>query len=127
MLRRNPEITQGKFKWIFRYAWIVKEAYLHHIIPISKGGDHSLDNLALLCGRCHSSQEGVGHKAILKQINIRNLYIGKNAKMKKARREHKCNICGKVIISGREYYGGNWDKVCLECYGEIKDKRRKNE
>ena len=28
--------------------------HLHHILPMSKGGSHRLDNLILLCASCHS-------------------------------------------------------------------------
>jgi len=35
-------------------CWESKEVQIHHIIPISQGGDNSEDNLILLCLRCHS-------------------------------------------------------------------------
>jgi hypothetical protein len=28
--------------------------HVHHIVPISQGGDNSLDNLVCLCGPCHA-------------------------------------------------------------------------
>lgn len=34
------------------------EAHIHHKRLISEGGDYSLDNLILLCKRCHSFQKG---------------------------------------------------------------------
>jgi len=30
-----------------------KGSHIHHIKPISLGGDHSLENLTLLCKKCH--------------------------------------------------------------------------
>ncbi len=30
---------------------------IHHVMPISQGGDNSLNNLVLVCPNCHSSQE----------------------------------------------------------------------
>lgn len=35
------------------FSWNMQ---LHHIQPLSKGGDHSLQNLALLCNLCHEDQ-----------------------------------------------------------------------
>ena len=35
-------------------ALLPKGLHLHHITPLSQGGDHSFANLALLCPRCHS-------------------------------------------------------------------------
>jgi len=47
---------------------------------------------------------------------------------KKARTEHTCKKCGKIIKSGEEYYGENSKtttfagihdkKYCLDCYGK---------
>lgn len=31
-------------------------AHVHHIIHISKGGDHALENLTLLCANCHKQE-----------------------------------------------------------------------
>jgi 5-methylcytosine-specific restriction endonuclease McrA len=28
---------------------------VHHVVPVSEGGDHSLDNLLLLCQECHET------------------------------------------------------------------------
>ena len=32
------------------------DGHVHHIVAISKGGNHQLDNLVLLCPRCHASE-----------------------------------------------------------------------
>lgn len=34
-------------------VYMRKGFHIHHKIPVSKGGDHSLDNLELLCESCH--------------------------------------------------------------------------
>jgi hypothetical protein len=36
------------------YCWTRKAVHIHHIVPVSKGGDNSEDNLILLCHECHS-------------------------------------------------------------------------
>jgi hypothetical protein len=39
--------------------------HVHHKIPKSNsGGNHSLDNLILLCEICHAKQDGYGHESI---------------------------------------------------------------
>lgn len=38
--------------------------HIHHDIPRSKGGLHSLENLTLLCEICHARVPGRGHKSI---------------------------------------------------------------
>jgi hypothetical protein len=35
-----------------------KDLDIHHILPISKGGSHSLDNLICLCHSCHRDRHG---------------------------------------------------------------------
>lgn len=35
-----------------------EELHVHHTTPISKGGDHSLDNLKTLCRPCHEDIHG---------------------------------------------------------------------
>jgi hypothetical protein len=32
--------------------------HVHHEVPISKGGSHSVDNLCVLCEKCHERQHG---------------------------------------------------------------------
>ena len=32
--------------------------HVHHIIPLSQGGNHALENLTLLCKKCHGKQPG---------------------------------------------------------------------
>jgi 5-methylcytosine-specific restriction endonuclease McrA len=40
--------------------------HVHHIKPLSKGGDNSLDNLTLLCEQCHQNQ----HPHMLKKLLV---------------------------------------------------------
>ena len=41
-----------------------RNLHIHHVIPISHGGNNDLKNLKTLCHICHRQQEGVGHKGI---------------------------------------------------------------
>lgn len=41
-----------------------RNLHVHHITPLSAGGDNSLENLTTLCHICHRKQEGSGHKRI---------------------------------------------------------------
>ena len=43
--------------------------HVHHIIPISKGGKHTLDNLITLCESHHSLQPGPGHASIARRLH----------------------------------------------------------
>lgn len=47
---------------------------IHHIIPISQGGPHCLQNLITLCGRCHQEQQYYKHE---KLIQLAKLFKGK--------------------------------------------------
>tara|TARA_R100000773_G_C4216506_1_gene115133 strand:- start:102 stop:443 length:342 start_codon:yes stop_codon:yes gene_type:complete len=33
-----------------------------HIIPISKGGNHHINNLRVLCANCHKKRRGIDHR-----------------------------------------------------------------
>jgi hypothetical protein len=56
---RKSEIYAGKFTDVCEECGLWKEPlHVHHIIPISKGGDHRLNNLILLCEKCHSKRHG---------------------------------------------------------------------
>lgn len=41
-----------------------RNLHVHHVTPLSRGGDNSLENLSTLCHICHRKQEGSGHGRI---------------------------------------------------------------
>ena len=44
-------------------CWQRKAGHVHHIVPVSEGGDSSDDNLILLCTECHSDVHTTRHMA----------------------------------------------------------------
>lgn len=94
---------------------ILRGAHVHHMKAISQGGDHSIDNLELLCDECHIEKHPES-KILIINSNKRNLYCGDNATLKKARKSWQCNLCEELIAQGDIYYGGNYDKLCNRCY-----------
>jgi 5-methylcytosine-specific restriction endonuclease McrA len=46
----------------------------HHIIPASKGGRHSLNNVALLCDKCHAKQHPHRQRRRIRRINAKHKY-----------------------------------------------------
>jgi len=60
-----PPDWNERRKQVLRYAQACENCgshrgplHIHHEVPISKGGSHSLDNLCVLCERCHERQHG---------------------------------------------------------------------
>ncbi len=112
-----------------RAGYLCYDAHVHHIKRIKDGGGHELINLQLLCTDCHTKQPG--HKALYKTVKIEQYqksYRGNN-KLKRAKIEHTCDICEKIIDPGQEYFGGYYkkknsgrfgiklqSKICLDCY-----------
>ena len=41
-----------------------RNLHVHHAVPLLKGGDNSLENLATLCHVCHRKAEGPGHDQV---------------------------------------------------------------
>ena len=74
-------------------------AHVHHIQPISQGGNHSISNLELLCEDCHVEKHP-DNKGMRTERNWRNLYIGQAASIKIAKKGWNCAICEKLIRVG---------------------------
>jgi len=52
----------------------LRKAHLHHITPLSKGGDNALENLELLCADCHMDKHpDKGHLFRRKKYRRKNL------------------------------------------------------
>jgi len=50
--------------WPTGYKRKARNLNVHHIVPLSKGGDNSLSNLTTLCHICHRAKPGSGHSNI---------------------------------------------------------------
>ena len=53
-----------------RLCGSTSKLHVHHVVPVSLGGSHSLQNLITLCKSCHMGQEYYRHKALVR-ANIR--------------------------------------------------------
>ena len=57
--------------WNFKYGVrLLVEAHVDHITPTSAGGDHSLENLQLLCPKCHALKHGDWELATMGGLRI---------------------------------------------------------
>ena len=116
----------------------VSGGHVHHKIPISRGGDHSLDNLSLLCERCHSDQhpsnrlldEAAQRKEsphrdsasrIRRELKRIRAYSSDAVKLVRARTDWSCRICSSSIKPGQSYLRGRTPReradlqVCSSC------------
>jgi len=91
----------------------LKYAHVHHRKAISEAGNHSLDNLQLLCARCHIRKHPESH--VLRHTAFKSLSLGRHAKLRTARKYWNCSVCGGAIKPGDQYYGADWDRCCLKC------------
>lgn len=107
---------------------ILREAHVHHKVPISRGGDHSLSNLELLCENCHinTHPENRGFEKTVKiSRNQPSLFFGRDAAVRKAKKDWECALCEDPIPAGNEYYGDQWNKVCMACFKSNSKLRRR--
>jgi HNH endonuclease len=47
----------------------INSLIVHHVMPRSRGGSHSLQNLITLCAKCHDAQKYYGHDSLLEQAH----------------------------------------------------------
>lgn len=85
-----------------------QKVYIHHIIPVARGGKNVLSNLELVCKKCHSS--------LHKQWNI-IMPLKKFA-------TKKCIRCEKVEFIKIKF---KKDTLCENCYKWIKIIKKRNE
>ena len=118
----------------------VSGGHVHHKLPISRGGDHSFDNLMLLCERCHSRQhpsnpvlaEAARRKesphldsANSIKMELKKIRRYSNSpdavKLVRARTHWSCDVCGSSIEPGQSYIRGRklrqmgYLQVCSSC------------
>jgi len=95
---------------------INNNVHIHHIKPLSKGGDHSLSNLEVLCENCHFNKHPRIKNAFERKRVLEKLGLLKNARIvMKSTVDWDCAICKKKITKGDSYYGNYHNKLCIEC------------
>ena len=72
---RETEFRHNRRELLSRYHECelcrdVRGLEVHHKIPLSLGGDDSMDNLIVICGSCHAKLHN-GTKKILTKIGVR--------------------------------------------------------
>lgn len=68
-----------KCGWPEGYKRKRRQFHIHHIIPLSKGGNNSLNNLTTLCSICHRNIDA-DHKNMLKKKKSRKTTLHTNAR-----------------------------------------------
>ena len=63
VLERDQRIC-SQCGWPEGVKRMVRELHVHHVKPLSRGGNNELSNLVVLCDICHRQQEGPGHARI---------------------------------------------------------------
>ncbi len=113
----------GRIQGLFPGASIkvLVECHIHHVKPVSKGGNHALDNLVLLCEECHIEKHPDKEKEIRARRKrteirrkLRRLWL-KDADVKSARHLWQCDACKKEIRKKEKYYGGRYNRICKSC------------
>jgi len=106
------------------------DLHIHHRIPLSRGGNHKLDNLTILCEDCHSQEHG-GRKFTYDGSNKESAFSRHLAEIKYAinnegditflyrkpqqRKYHRRNIRPYAIITVPHVHD-NGDTICVKGY-----------
>jgi 5-methylcytosine-specific restriction endonuclease McrA len=104
----------------------VTGGHVHHVVPMSKGGDHSLENLQFLCEGCHAR----AHSKNPEKINVRQhnrsreIKFIPGSKVRTARKQWTCEICNGTIQRSERYFGNNFLRVCMQCNAKYYKKRK---
>jgi len=106
----DPSFLQRRRKWL-------REAHVHHRVPVSAGGTHALGNLELLCEQCHFRKHphNRGFRVQAARNRVPSMLVGADAKVKTARKPWICAACAARIQKGERYFGGRYAKLCLGC------------
>lgn len=97
----------------------LRGAHVHHRVPISKGGNHALENLELLCDDCHIAHhpDSAALKHIKQKRQVRDVYLGPKPKFVTARSSWWCDACDEHIDEGQDYFGSSsHGKLCSKCW-----------
>ena len=116
---RDPELLEPKDRF-------VSGGHVHHITPVSEGGDHSLGNLTLTCALCHAKEhegnvglrtnaEGETAARVQRWMDEGEHIFKDSAREKVARKEWTCRVCEGPIRAGDRYFGMAALRVCRSC------------
>ena len=89
--------------------------HLHHIVPLSEGGEHSLENLRLVCPNCHQET----HKGLREFDFVRYLFqlLQLNKQFRNVRTQEGFGA-GRDFIAdlvAEEKIDGQWQEIVIEC------------
>lgn len=65
IVKKRDDWSCAKCGWPSGSRRLARNLHVHHIIPLSEGGDNALSNLITLCHVCHRKESGEGHKQII--------------------------------------------------------------
>ena len=112
--------------------------HLHHVSPLSRGGDNKISNLKLLCENCHSKEHGgrafsdefrESETAFSKRIaNIRYAILhGKRIRFgykKPGDKGHRRRTVIPAELISKQHRSGEGSTLCVRGYCELRQGRR---
>ena len=60
--RKKIKELQKECQWCQTRGSSQNKLVCDHIIPLSRGGSHHIDNLRILCMQCHNKRQGRDHR-----------------------------------------------------------------
>lgn len=112
--------------------------HLHHVVPLSRGGDNRLENLELLCEKCHSRRHSIRHfppeiikneTAFSKRVsNIRYAIINRRrikfGYKKPTDEHHQQRTVNPTELINIPHATNNGSTLCVRGYCELRNAER---